>query len=78
MELIKIAEQFIDSKLDELKSEDVRKKIVDKWNDDINIPIIGEKTEEKMPDEYWNRLKNFIFLFELVIGDNAEISKCFS
>ena len=47
MELIKIAEQFIDSKLDELKSEDVRKKIVDKWNDDINIPIIGEKTEEK-------------------------------
>tara|TARA_Y100000401_G_C8280989_1_gene203426 strand:- start:321 stop:521 length:201 start_codon:yes stop_codon:yes gene_type:complete len=48
MELIKIAEQFIDSKLDELKSEDVRKKIVDKWNDDINIPIIGEKTEEKI------------------------------
>tara|TARA_B100000519_G_scaffold128367_1_gene110798 strand:- start:702 stop:902 length:201 start_codon:yes stop_codon:yes gene_type:complete len=48
MELIKIAEQFIDSKLDELKSEDVRKKIVDKWNSDINIPIIGEKTEEKI------------------------------
>tara|TARA_R110002012_G_C11306515_1_gene574028 strand:+ start:145 stop:345 length:201 start_codon:yes stop_codon:yes gene_type:complete len=48
MDLIKMAEGFIGSKLDELKSEDVRKEIVDKWNEDINIPIIGEKTEEKI------------------------------
>ena len=42
MDLIKMAEGFIGSKLDELKSEEVRKEIVDKWNKDINIPIIGE------------------------------------
>tara|TARA_X000001388_G_scaffold9719_2_gene5992 strand:+ start:18613 stop:18813 length:201 start_codon:yes stop_codon:yes gene_type:complete len=48
MDLLKMAEQFIGSKLDELKSEDVKKEIVDKWNKDINIPIIGEKTEEKI------------------------------
>ena len=48
MDLLKMAEQFIGSKLDELKSEDVKKEIVDKWNSDINIPIIGEKTEEKI------------------------------
>ncbi len=48
MDLIKMAEGFIGSKLDELKSEEVRKEIVDKWNADINIPIIGEKTEEKI------------------------------
>jgi hypothetical protein len=48
MDLIKMAEGFIGSKLDELKSEEVRKEIVDKWNKDINIPIIGEKTEEKI------------------------------
>ena len=48
MDLKKVAEDWVGAKLDELKSEKVRKEIVDKWNDDVNIPIISEKTEEKI------------------------------
>tara|TARA_R100000995_G_C3401704_1_gene85197 strand:- start:72 stop:272 length:201 start_codon:yes stop_codon:yes gene_type:complete len=48
MELLNVLEQAISSKLDKLKSEEVRQEIVDKWNKDINIPIINEKTEGKI------------------------------
>tara|TARA_R100001594_G_scaffold45379_1_gene78225 strand:+ start:334 stop:534 length:201 start_codon:yes stop_codon:yes gene_type:complete len=48
MDLKKVAEDWIGAKLEDLKSEEVRQEIVDKWNKDVNIPIIGEKTEEKI------------------------------
>ena len=32
----------------EIDSEEVKKEIVDDWNKNINIPIIGEKTEAKI------------------------------
>ena len=33
---------------DALFNEKNKKKIIDKWNGDINIPILNEKTEEKI------------------------------
>jgi len=48
MDLKKLADSWLDSKLDELESEETKKEIVDAWNKDINIPIIGEKTEAKI------------------------------
>jgi len=48
MDLKKVAEDWVDSKLEELESEETKKEIVDAWNKDVNIPIIGEKTEAKI------------------------------
>ena len=48
MDLKNIVDGWLNGKLEELDSEEVKKEIVDDWNKNINIPIIGEKTEAKI------------------------------
>ena len=48
MDLKSIVDGWLNGKLKELDSEEVKKEIVDDWNKNINIPIIGEKTEAKI------------------------------
>ena len=42
-----MVEDQLNSKLDELKSDEVRAEIVDRINKNIDIPFITEKTEAK-------------------------------
>ena len=37
--------QFIIGKI---KDPETKAKVIKKWNDDVNIPILSEKTEEKI------------------------------
>ena len=45
--LIELFKKEMLNHLDELLSKDVKKDVVDKWNNSIDIPFINEKTEEK-------------------------------
>ena len=47
MDVKKMVEDQLNSKLDELKSDEVRAEIVDRINKNIDIPFITEKTEAK-------------------------------
>lgn len=48
MNLKNIVDSWLNDKLSELESPEVKQEIVDDWNKNVNIPIIGEKTEEKI------------------------------
>ena len=45
--LLKLFKDEMVKHLDELLSKDVKKEVVAKWNRNIDIPFINEKTEEK-------------------------------
>ena len=34
--------------IEKIDNPDTKKKVVDKWNSNVNIPILNEKTEEKI------------------------------
>tara|TARA_Y100000310_G_scaffold130174_2_gene129355 strand:+ start:515 stop:697 length:183 start_codon:yes stop_codon:yes gene_type:complete len=39
---------------------ETKKKMIQALNDNINIPIIGEKTEEKIIEAIWNTMEDVI------------------
>ena len=43
-----MANSLVDLVIGQVFNDANKKKVVDKWNRDINIPIINEKTEEKI------------------------------
>tara|TARA_R100001443_G_scaffold115923_1_gene134884 strand:+ start:122 stop:313 length:192 start_codon:yes stop_codon:yes gene_type:complete len=43
-----MANSLVDLIVGQVFNDTNKKKVVDKWNKDINIPIINEKTEEKI------------------------------
>tara|TARA_R100001082_G_scaffold106350_1_gene79158 strand:- start:427 stop:618 length:192 start_codon:yes stop_codon:yes gene_type:complete len=45
MELKKVIDDWVSDKLSDPK---VRKEVIDKWNANVNIPILNESTEEKI------------------------------
>jgi chorismate mutase len=45
MDLKDQIEKWVEEKLDD---PETRKKVVDRWNEEVNIPILNEKTEEKI------------------------------
>ena len=45
MDLKNQIEKWVEEKLDD---PETRKKVVDRWNEEVNIPILNEKTEEKI------------------------------
>ena len=47
MYIKELVEEKVNSKLDELKSDEVRAEIVDRINKNVDIPFISEKTEAK-------------------------------
>ena len=45
MELKGMIDSWVDEKL---SNPEVRKEVIDRWNDSVNIPILNEKVEEKI------------------------------
>ena len=45
MDLKNQIEKWVEEKLDD---PETRKKVVDRWNEEVNIPILNESTEEKI------------------------------
>ena len=45
MDLKDQIEKWVEEKLDD---PETRKKVVDRWNEEVNIPILNEQTEEKI------------------------------
>tara|TARA_R100000781_G_scaffold113684_2_gene82735 strand:- start:1319 stop:1504 length:186 start_codon:yes stop_codon:yes gene_type:complete len=45
MDLKDQIEKWVAEKLDD---PETRKKVVDRWNEEVNIPILNESTEEKI------------------------------
>jgi hypothetical protein len=45
MDFKDMIEEWVEKKLSD---PEVRKEVIDKWNDNVNIPILNEKVEEKI------------------------------
>ena len=60
MNLKNIVDSWLEDKLSELESPEVKQEIVDDWNRNINIPIIGEKTEEKIMNAIYDTVEGVI------------------
>ena len=45
MDFKKMIEEWVENKLSD---PEVKKEVVDKWNESVNIPILNEKVEEKI------------------------------
>ena len=46
--------------LEYITNEDVEKEVIQKLNDNINIPIINEKTEEKILKAVWSTVREVL------------------
>lgn len=44
----KLKEQVSGWVIDKIQDPEVKAKVVDKWNSNVNIPILNESTEEKL------------------------------
>ena len=42
------AEKLEQLVIDKINDPEVRTKVINKWNDSVNIPILNEKTEERI------------------------------
>ena len=58
--LVDIFKEEMVKHLDELLSDDVKKEVVAKWNKNVNIPILTEKTEEKIFGAIFDSVKEVI------------------
>jgi hypothetical protein len=46
--------------MNKLDDPETKKKVVDKWNSNVNIPILNEKTEEKIFGAIYDSVKDVI------------------
>mgnify|MGYP003646048431 CR=1 FL=1 len=46
--------------VEKINDPETRQKVVDKWNKNVNIPILNEKTEEKIFSAIYDSLVNVI------------------
>ena len=51
---------FKDMVIDYIFNEETKKKVIAKWNDDINIPLLNEKTEEKIFEAIWESVESVL------------------
>ena len=51
---------FKDMVIDYIFNEETKKKIIKKWNDDINIPFLNEKTEGKIFEAIWESVESVL------------------
>ena len=51
---------FKDMVIDYIFNEETKKKVIAKWNDDINIPFLNEKTEEKIFEAIWESVESVL------------------
>jgi hypothetical protein len=46
--------------IEKIDNPETKKKVVDKWNSNVNIPILNEKTEEKIFGAIYDSLVDVI------------------
>lgn len=44
--------------IDKISDPATKKKVIEKWNDNVNIPILNEKTEEKIFSAIYDSIVN--------------------
>ena len=55
-----LKKQIADWVMAKLDDPATKKKVVDRWNDSVNIPILNEKTEEKIFGAIFDSVKDVI------------------
>tara|TARA_Y100001973_G_scaffold79207_1_gene116409 strand:+ start:321 stop:506 length:186 start_codon:yes stop_codon:yes gene_type:complete len=51
---------FKDMVIDYIFNEENKQKVIKKWNDDINIPFLNEKTEQKIFESIWESVESVL------------------
>ena len=57
---MKIKEQIANWVMEKIDDPATKEKVVKKWNDSVNIPILNEKTEEKIFSAIFDSVKDVI------------------
>jgi chorismate mutase len=57
---MKLKEQVANWVMKKLDDPETKKKVVDKWNKSVNIPILNENTEEKIFGAIFDSVKDVI------------------
>ena len=57
---MKIKDQISDWVVSKITDPETKEKVVDKWNKNLNIPIIGEATEEKILSAIYDSVEEVI------------------
>ena len=57
---MKLKEQIADWVIAKIDDPETKKKVVDKWNKNVNIPILNESTEEKIFGAIYDSVKDVI------------------
>ena len=51
---------FKDMVINYIFNEETKRKVIDKWNKDINIPFLNEKTEGKIFEAIWESVESVL------------------
>ena len=51
---------FKDMVINYIFNDETKEKVIDKWNKDINIPFLNEKTEEKIFEAIWESVESVL------------------
>ncbi|QDP57999.1 MAG: hypothetical protein Tp1124DCM412261_2 [Prokaryotic dsDNA virus sp.] len=55
---MKLKDQISDWVIAKIKDPETKDKVIQKWNDSVNIPILNEKTEEKIFTAIYDSIVN--------------------
>ena len=64
---IKLKDKVGEWVVDKIKDPEVKSKVINKWNEAVNIPILNEKTEEKIFTAIYDSVVN---VFEKVFKND--------
>ena len=64
---IKLKDKVGEWVVDKIKDPEVKSKVINKWNEEVNIPILNEKTEEKIFTAIYDSVVN---VFEKVFKND--------
>jgi len=51
---------FKDMVINYIFNDDTKEKVITKWNNDINIPFLNEKTERKIFEAIWESVESVL------------------
>ena len=52
--------EFKDMVINYIFNDETKEKVIDKWNKDINIPFLNEKTERKIFESIWESVESVL------------------
>ena len=58
--MMKLKKQIADWVIAKIDDPATKEKVIKKWNDSVNIPILNEKTEEKIFGAIYDSVKDVI------------------